>query len=277
MSTPLRLGVFDCGISIASSLLPICSSCSCNGDGCEAIDPWPIHQVRLRNIGFLRLCTSCVLKHHPGSFCCSCFEFLNSYEHPPLAQCLKCPSVVHVCCLPDPSLAPVFLCPSCEIPSTVPFSYFSYSKNSINRAFDLRASKVLLIAARIAAASMSRAVALAKSDAEKKVKEAALARKRARDMLESALVISKKDKMYFVESAAASSTDTAEVEISGPKKKASRPSSAATTIVAHKRAKNRNREKWMRFSESFELVQKGTQRSDSGTEDGNKKVWVWSI
>ncbi|PKA65674.1 hypothetical protein AXF42_Ash013088 [Apostasia shenzhenica] len=244
-------------------LLP---SGGCSGDGCDAVEPWPVHQVRHRNNVFLRLCTSCVLKNHPGSFCCSCFEVLDHAERPPLVHCSKCPSVAHLSCLPDPTLAPLFLCPACDSPSPTSFSYFPYSKKSADRIIGLRASKILLAAARLSATSMTRAAALARADAEKKVKEAALAKKRARDMLDMALSISEKENEKMKESvkttavaSVATSAAAAEEMMLEPKKKPARLNSAVTpSVAAQKRVQNREREKWMRFSEPVASVNRPT-------------------
>ncbi|XP_020586546.1 uncharacterized protein LOC110028861 [Phalaenopsis equestris] len=255
--------------------LPLVPARGCFGDGCEALDPWPVHQVRHRNNVFLRLCTSCVLKYHPGSFCCSCYEVLDSAKRPPLVHCSKCPSVSHLCCLPDPSIAPLYLCPACYSPSPTLFSYFPFSKNSTDRVIDLRAAKILFCAARLSAASMSRAAVLARADAEKKVKEAALARKRARDMLHRSLFIFEKENEKIrdsVRTAVAPVVSVAnvapKVEVAEPKKKVPRPSCTVKAgSVVQKRVQDREREKWKRFSEPIGLV-----NGPALVVDGNEKI-----
>ncbi|KAI0488468.1 hypothetical protein KFK09_028301 [Dendrobium nobile] len=253
--------------------LPLVPAGGCFGDGCEAVEPWPVHQVRHRNNVFLRLCSSCVLKYHPGSFCCTCFEVLDSPERPLLVHCSKCSSVSHHSCLPDPSIAPLFLCPACDSPSPTSFSYFPFSKNSADRVIDLRAAKILLVAARLSAASMCRAASLARAEAEKKVKEAALARKRARDMLDKSLVISEKENEKIKDSVrtamapvafAATAAAAAKMEVVEPNKKAPRPSAPRQSgmviagAVVQKRAHDREREKWKRFNEPIGMVNRSS-------------------
>lgn len=54
---------------------------------------------------------------------------------------------------------------------------------------DVGSAKALVAAAKIAALSMSKAAAVARVEAERRVKEAALAKKRAREALESLLYL----------------------------------------------------------------------------------------
>ncbi|KAJ6847276.1 uncharacterized protein M6B38_281550 [Iris pallida] len=158
----------------------------CVGDGCLARDTWPTHMVRHRGV-LCRLCTSCVLKYHPGSFCCLCFSVLDASAVPPppapaLVHCSKCTSVSHLGCLPSPDLSSRFVCPCCQHPDG--FTFFERRKR-----IDLAAARPLLAAARLSAGSMRLAAAAARAEAERKAREAAVARKRAREMLERAIVV----------------------------------------------------------------------------------------
>lgn len=59
---------------------------------------------------------------------------------------------------------------------------------------DVKLASVLLCAARIASASMSRAVIVARADAERKVREASLAKKRAHEALEHLAMVEAREK-----------------------------------------------------------------------------------
>ncbi|KAJ0978673.1 hypothetical protein J5N97_014147 [Dioscorea zingiberensis] len=222
----------------------------CGGDGCDSREPWPLHHIRHRGV-FCRLCTSCVLKYHPGSFCCGCFEVLDVSPPPehPLVHCSKCPSASHVSCLRDPALAPQFVCPICDNPGG--FSYFpvgSAGGEDGRRRVDLAAATVLLAAARVAAASMTRAAVAARVDAERKAREAALARKRAREMLERVFSLSKKVRLEKkVESGVAMVSGV--LEAVEQKKKMPKPSE-------QRRGHSRDAEKWRRFQEPIPMVQR---------------------
>ncbi|KAJ7973210.1 DNA-binding protein [Quillaja saponaria] len=171
----------------------------CNN--CGSKNCWVLHSVQLRSID-RRLCTSCVLRLHPSSFCPFCFEF---YENPLSStssassyrylSCIKCSSLAHVQCLPSPTLPPSsFLCPPCTKPN---FSFFDIdnpnanSNGNSNRVIDKKMALVLLCAAKIACASMNKAVNTAKIKADRNAREAAVARKRAKDALEHLAVIEK--------------------------------------------------------------------------------------
>ncbi|XP_038975154.1 uncharacterized protein LOC120106259 [Phoenix dactylifera] len=141
----------------------------CGGDGCDARDPWPLHHVRHRTV-FCRLCTSCVLKYHAGSFCTVCFNLLDGPQPAPSAfvRCSRCPSIAHFACLAEADRASSFLCPSCC--NSAGFSYFLVSNDGQQRSIDLTSAKVLA-AARLAAASMSRAAVASRAEVERKEEE----------------------------------------------------------------------------------------------------------
>ncbi|XP_026660667.1 uncharacterized protein LOC120103982 [Phoenix dactylifera] len=251
----------------------------CGGDGCDARNPWPLHNVRHRGV-FCRLCTSCVLRYHHGSFCSTCFDVLEgaaatacggdtSPADRPVVQCSKCPSVSHLACLSAPELAAQFVCPSCK--NLDGFSYFPVStreetasegerpSDGSRNTIDSSNAKALLAAAQFAAASMSRAAAAARAEAERKVKEAVMARKRAREMLETACVVSKreKEKEVKVELGTALVSKPEEVE---PKKKMLQPSrTVAAVLAAQKRIQNREREKLRKFHDPLTVRQRPAQ------------------
>ncbi|KAK9136561.1 hypothetical protein Sjap_007155 [Stephania japonica] len=164
-----------------------CTNCSCQ-------ERWLLHNVRLREV-YHRLCTSCVLKLHPGLFCPVCFEVYEGGSLPvDRVMCLRCSSVPHSSCVAK-EVASCYICPPCLNPNFVFFSSGSLSLGCRNvkgetfgggdrGAIDVKTAKVLVAAAHIASISMSKAAGVAKMEAEKKVREAASARKRARDALQ---------------------------------------------------------------------------------------------
>lgn len=173
---------------------------------CGSQKRWILHHVRIRGI-HRRLCTSCVLRLHPSSFCPSCFQFYDNANVPPSSKrltCSKCSSFTHSHCAPPPAASAAaaaavtsplssssssnsYLCPPCASPS---FNFFDIDSDP-NRAIDKKLALVLLCAAKISAASMNKAVIVARAEAERRVREAALARKRAREALDNlALLVS---------------------------------------------------------------------------------------
>ncbi|XP_073106800.1 uncharacterized protein [Elaeis guineensis] len=242
----------------------------CGGDGCDARDPWPLHHVRHRTV-FCRLCTSCVLKYHSGSFCVACFELLDALPLPPpaalpsLVRCSRCPSIAHSACLQEAERGSTYLCPSCSNPES--FSYFRVSKDGQQRSFDLTSAKVLLAATRLSVASMSRAAAAARAEAERKVREAALARKRAREMLERVFTLSKMEK----EKKKKEANEAVVVpvpEVAETKKKMPKLSSTVAAVVGQKSVQNRDTDRWMKFQEPVATALKPVQ----GLVDDKSKV-----
>ncbi|PON69581.1 Zinc finger, FYVE/PHD-type [Parasponia andersonii] len=157
---------------------------------CGSQKRWVLHHVRIRGI-HRRLCTSCVLRLHPSSFCPTCFQFYDSNNNvPPSSKrltCSKCSSFTHSHCAPtnQPPSSSAYLCPPCASPN---FVFFDIGSDP-NRAIDKRLALILLCAAKISAASMNKAVILARGEAERRVREAALARKRAREALDNLAVL----------------------------------------------------------------------------------------
>jgi hypothetical protein len=172
----------------------------CGGDRCASgRDAWPLHHVRHEGV-FCLLCSSCVLLYHPASYCSACLLLVSpvaageprtdpAVAPPgPTATCSDCGlSVAHLSCLPgDPAS---FVCPPCAAANeSRPFSLTPPTPIGAGgrRAFDDRAARVLLVAACLANDSVGRAAAAAREEAERLVVEAAVARKRCRDMLDTA-------------------------------------------------------------------------------------------
>ncbi|RDY14164.1 hypothetical protein CR513_00811, partial [Mucuna pruriens] len=148
-----------------------------------------IHNIRHRAHN-RRYCTNCVLKQHPGLFCPLCFELYDDSLLPHhRLMCVRCPSIAHRSCVFPSAIttttvssapAPAFFCPTCL---DADFTFFNLPDRKTG-ALDVQSAKVLVAAARIAAVSMSKAAAAARFDAERRAREAAVARKRAREALE---------------------------------------------------------------------------------------------
>ncbi|XP_028779497.1 uncharacterized protein LOC114735888 [Neltuma alba] len=167
---------------------------------CGFKNRWLLHHVQLRGVD-RRLCTSCVLRLHPSSFCPSCFEF---FDHPlsstssasahRFLSCIKCSSLTHIRCLPSPPPPhSSFLCPPCSTPN---YFFFDLDKpnpglTKTRPVLDKKLSLVLLCAAKIASASLNKAVTVARAKADRTVREAALARKRAKEALQKFSVVLK--------------------------------------------------------------------------------------
>ncbi|XP_058082291.1 uncharacterized protein LOC131230402 isoform X2 [Magnolia sinica] len=205
--------------------------------GCTACNdssaPRLLHNVRHRGV-YHRLCASCVLKFHPASFCPTCLDVFDSSPPSGSVRCSKCTSISHSACVPTEAPDSSYVCPSCSNPSSTFFkigaSGAADGGPAIGRlSIDLKSSQVLLAAARIAAASMCRAVAVARMDVERKVREAAVARKRAREALERAALIASKEKEKRLKGI------SAPVPAVEQKKKSKSNSAVAAAVAAQKR------------------------------------------
>lgn len=135
---------------------------------------------------FAALCSACVLRQTPGSFCPVCFDAYDEATRPAAhnrVMCLRCPALAHLTCLPSASSFPAFryLCPPCSDPS---FSFTGSEPTAANGTRTVIFAKQHICAAKIAAASMRRAAAVARADAEQKVMGALLARRNAKEALE---------------------------------------------------------------------------------------------
>ncbi|KAF5199339.1 Phd finger family protein [Thalictrum thalictroides] len=169
--------------------------------GCGLEEKWLLHHVCVRDT-FRRICTSCVLKLHSGAFCPICFEVYEGSKLPVnRVMCLRCPSVTHLDCV-SKEVVSTYVCPPCANPN---FSFFDSSKSGTSSSssegncggvIDVKMAKVLVAAAQIALVSMSKKATAVKLEADRKVKEAALKRKEAKEALQrfSALTSSKEKK-----------------------------------------------------------------------------------
>ncbi|KAE9611900.1 hypothetical protein Lal_00048912 [Lupinus albus] len=155
----------------------------CNN--CNLKQRWFLHRVLYRGTD-RSLCSSCVLRLHPSSFCPTCLEFYDhnlsstsSSSTHRFISCIKCSSLTHLRCLPSSSPPPSsFLCHPC---SSSDFKFLN--PNNAHNVFDKKHALISLCAAKIASASVTRALAAARATADRNVRESAAARKRAREAL----------------------------------------------------------------------------------------------
>ncbi|KAJ1261506.1 hypothetical protein BS78_09G034700 [Paspalum vaginatum] len=172
------------------------------GDRCASgRDAWPLHHFRHEGV-FCLLCSSCVLLYSPADICTACIHLLSTSPAAanaapgdpavappgPTAPCSTCGlSVAHLSCLQgDPAS---FVCPPCAAAAegrAFSFTPAPAGGGGGRRVLNLRDARVLLVAARLANDSVTRAAAAAREEAERCVAEAAAARKRAREMLDVA-------------------------------------------------------------------------------------------
>ncbi|CAK9170124.1 unnamed protein product [Ilex paraguariensis] len=185
---------------------------------CGTQDPPFLYNLRHRGI-YRRMCTSCVLNNNLSSFCPLCFDVYD--HHPPPSHlrvmCLHCPSISHLQCVRSSTtfFNSAYQCPQCSNPN---FTFFKIGGKSNTtgatpitkrvRVNDGKAkpskartvinedlAKQLVAAARIAAASMNKAAVVATVEAERRVKEAAVARGRAKEALERVAYLVAKEKL----------------------------------------------------------------------------------
>lgn len=164
----------------------------CSGCGIE--ERFLLHNVPDKGAP-RRFCTTCVLKNHPGLFCPTCFDVFIELPPPQeRVKCIKCSSISHSACVGF-NVGSRYECPLCKNPNFAFFDIAGSNKklkgidgasgSSVpERRIDKGSAKVLLAAARIASALMNKAATVARVDAERKIKEAQLAKKRAREALE---------------------------------------------------------------------------------------------
>ncbi|KAK4378791.1 hypothetical protein RND71_000653 [Anisodus tanguticus] len=171
---------------------------------CSVEERWFLHNVRHRGI-FRRLCTNCVLRLHTQSFCPTCYFVYNPNPPPSqngLVSCVKCYSYSHNSCV-GPNPPHPYLCPLCVNPNILLFNLkkgkdvgLDSNEGARNsRVVDMKAAKVLLTAAEIAAGTVNKAALAARVEAERRAKEAAFTRKRAREALEHVAYLTARDKM----------------------------------------------------------------------------------
>ncbi|KAF5789722.1 hypothetical protein HanRHA438_Chr09g0386641 [Helianthus annuus] len=169
-----------------------------------------LHHVRHRGT-FRRLCTTCVLRLHPQCFCPNC---LGVYDRsPPIdaVVCYKCYSSSHPTCVSPPISTTMTStmstmtssrcsspCASCVNPNLLVLNLNRVeSRNNGGRVvdrIDLNAARLLLAAGKIAAMSMNKAEVAAANEAERRAKEAAYTRKRAREALDHVVRLMVKEK-----------------------------------------------------------------------------------
>ncbi|KMZ62409.1 hypothetical protein ZOSMA_467G00020 [Zostera marina] len=278
----------------------------CAGELCTLEKTWPIHNVRHRGV-FLRLCTSCVLKYNPGSFCTICFDFFKDSKPPPsvVVHCSSCPSLTHISCISSAASAGErnHLCPTCANPNN--FSYFPFlpssssspspehkdshvdattGKRKRKKVIDLEPSKVMLLASRIASVSMIKALGGFMTEAQRKAKEAVTANKRATEMLERSFLINnmEKEKTKKLEAMVVAPPPVSierpiEEENSYQKKKIK---TAAPAAGQQKRAQSRERDTLMKFQEPVSLAMvaaaaaAATSESSPGANYNNSNIRV---
>ncbi|KAL0454576.1 UNVERIFIED_CONTAM: hypothetical protein Slati_0796800 [Sesamum latifolium] len=211
--------------SSAAAVVPVATLCG----NCGVQERRLLHHVRHRGI-FRRLCTTCVLRLHPQSFCPTCFQV---YPPPPsndaVLTCFKCYSSSHSHCVAAGATSPPspYICPLCLHPNTPIFKLKTAKEANVDiseamnvksedcRVMDRDAAKKLLAAAKIASASMNKAAVAAKAEAERRAKEAAFTRKRAKEALEHVAYLVMKDKLRKKEAALAGSGEVAGLGVGG--------------------------------------------------------------
>ncbi|OVA16650.1 hypothetical protein BVC80_1543g84 [Macleaya cordata] len=212
---------------------------------CNSKEHWLLHNIPQRGI-YRRLCTSCVLKLHPGLFCPNCFEVYEGSNPPNNGiTCLKCLSVSHLACV-SKEIGSRYVCTTCLNPSHVFFDSNKKSKNGNGEtvpnenhlAINLNMAKVLLAASKIASILMNKAASAARMEAEKRVREAAFTRKKAKEALE-------KVNGFAYEEKEKNGKETARMEIvpssvveEEQKKKSRGNSAVAAAVAAQKRFQN---------------------------------------
>ncbi|KAI3496488.1 hypothetical protein L1887_38852 [Cichorium endivia] len=165
-----------------------------------------LHNVRLRG-NFRRLCTTCVLRLHSQYFCPAC---LGVYDRAPPVDavvCYKCYSASHPTCVSSPPVSSIastrgpFSCSSCLNPNALVLNLNRLENGSRTggRAIDSNAARLLYAAGKIASMSMNKAEIAASTEAEKRSKEAAYTKKRAREALDHVVYLMVKEKRIAIE------------------------------------------------------------------------------
>ncbi|KAL8061424.1 hypothetical protein ABFX02_02G085700 [Erythranthe guttata] len=186
----------------ASSLVKTAACGNCN-----VFERMLLFHVLRRGV-YLHLCATCVLRLHHQLFCPNCFQVHPS--PPPLSQsndaafttCTKCFSSSHTICVPSPRTTP-YICRLCTDPNAATFRLKTLKEAGVGETggdprrravMDGDAVKKLFAAAKIATNSMNNAAVAAREDAERKVMEAAMARKGATQSLERVAYLEVKEK-----------------------------------------------------------------------------------
>ncbi|KAL9234927.1 hypothetical protein vseg_009739 [Gypsophila vaccaria] len=172
-------------------------------EDCNADDQLILHNIILTpKSPPQKLCTSCVLRHYHKSICAQCFELYDasSLTPPPLTaaatttgnnrllSCMRCDNWSHPGCLRPHVPRTPYICPPC-LSSSQNHKYFDCRKG---RKIEKDAARQLLGAARIAAITVGKAAGTARVEAERRAKEAALARKRAREAIDHVVAVAVK-------------------------------------------------------------------------------------
>ncbi|KAK9070910.1 hypothetical protein SSX86_009478 [Deinandra increscens subsp. villosa] len=149
---------------------------------CGLPDRKILHHVRLSGT-FRRLCTTCVLRLHPKSFCPSCLTVYHRCSPPDHAfVCHKCHSSSHPTCMTSPSVSARSPCSACSNPNALVFDVFDvFDPQPPGRGIGLSAARLLVAAAEISWMSMSKAEGAAVTEAEWRAKEASEWKKKAKD------------------------------------------------------------------------------------------------
>ncbi|KAL9233449.1 hypothetical protein vseg_008449 [Gypsophila vaccaria] len=194
---------------------PLQSQPAC--EDCKLDDRLILHNVaRTPRSPPQRLCTSCVLQFYRKSICAECYEpyDVNRLTPPPstaattaamtagngrLLWCMRCESWSHGGCPPSHVPKTPYICPPCRSPNNYrSFDLKKISRNKKrcengevkNQAIDKAKAKQLLGAARISAITVAKAASAVRVEAERKAKEAALARRRASEAIDHVVAVS---------------------------------------------------------------------------------------
>ncbi|GAU21564.1 hypothetical protein TSUD_35270 [Trifolium subterraneum] len=158
---------------------------------CNVKDRWLLHNAVVGGAS-RRICTSCVLRLNPSTFCPYCFEFFenplsttSSSSSHRFISCVKCSSLSHIQCLSSSSSPPSpssYHCPPCSQPN---FTFFPVPESPV----DEKLAKVFLCACKIASSVMKKQFTLFNTRSERAVKEAAIARKKTKEAIEQCFAL----------------------------------------------------------------------------------------
>ncbi|PIA37927.1 hypothetical protein AQUCO_02900051v1 [Aquilegia coerulea] len=174
-----------------------------------------LHRIRYDGV-FRRVCTSCVLRLHPGLFCSVCCEVFENESSIQVdkVHCLKCTSLAHIDCVLqyNPDAPCLYICPTCAIPNftffDIPSSSSSSSSSSTHnkkirgncssnvggRKIDLKLATVFRAASFFALVSMKNAAASANKEADLRIGESLIARGKVAQALEHYSIVSNQAK-----------------------------------------------------------------------------------
>ncbi|XP_071723677.1 uncharacterized protein [Rutidosis leptorrhynchoides] len=158
-----------------------CGICANQKSQVDDESRWILHNIH-HKAAFCLLCTNCVLKNNADAFCPICLEVYDEGRCPPpplRLMCLKCPSISHSSCITTTDSG--FTCPTCSNPDFLFFKFgrHSHDAEDTRRLVDKNSSKALVAAAKVASMSMNRAATQARFEAQKRVKDAIMAKKKA--------------------------------------------------------------------------------------------------